>query len=228
MADKSGRRQFVKTSEATITSSLVKDEPQAQVAARPTLVSLFLVWCKISIQSFGGGSSTLLLMRREFVDKHQWFTAEEYTRFWSLGQLSPGIILVAMSILMGRRLAGTAGIVVSLVGILLPSATITALLTACFALIQTLRPVQAMIQGVLPATAGIMLALSIQFAHPLIRQSYESSIIRLIECMVIIIGSTLALTLFHFEVWIVLPVAAFICIAVFLPLDTFLTPDRAR
>jgi chromate transporter len=228
MPDRSYRRQFISISKAIVASSLVEDEQRAQLADKPTLVSLFLVWCKISIQSFGGGSSTLLLMRREFVDKHQWFTAEEYTRFWSLGQLSPGIILVAMSILMGRRLAGPAGIAVSLVGILLPSATITALLTACFALIQTLRPVQVMVQGVLPATAGIMLALSIQFAHPLLRQSYKSSTIRLVECLVIIIESTLALTLFHLEVWVVLLVAAFICIVVFLPLDTFLTSNRAR
>src|SRR5579884_3894928 len=179
MSSKSYSRQFVSTDVLTVATSLAEDEQQTQVADKSTLASLFLVWCKISIQSFGGGSSTLLLMRREFVDKHQWFTAEEYTGFWSLSQLSPGIILVAMSILMGRRLAGAAGIAASLVGILLPSATITALLTACFALIQTLRPVQAMVQGVLPATAGIMLALSIQFAHPLLQQSYKSSAIRL-------------------------------------------------
>lgn len=228
MPDKSNGCQFVRTSKIMVASVLVEDEQQAQVADKPTLGALFLVWCKISIQSFGGGSSTLLLMRREFVDKHQWFTAEEYTRFWSLGQVSPGIILVAMSILMGRRLAGVAGIAVSLVGILLPSATITALLTACFALIQTLRPVQAMVQGVLPATAGIMLALSIQFAHPLIQQSYKSSVTHLVECLVIIIGSTLALVLFHLEAWVVLLVAAFICIVVFLPLDRFSTPNRAR
>ena len=228
MEDRSRSRQIVRASGSVVASSLVEDEQRAQSIGKPTLWSLFLVWCKISIQSFGGGSSTLLLMRREFVDKHQWFTAEEYTRFWSLGQLSPGIILVAMSILMGRRLAGTAGIAVSLIGILLPSATITALLTACFALIQTLRPVQAMVQGVLPATAGIMLALSIQFAHPLLLQSYKSSVTRFTECLVIIIGSTLALALFHFEVWIVLLVAAFICIALFLPLYTFLTPNRVR
>src|SRR5689334_18256799 len=115
-----------------------KSEQPAERVSRPTLWSLFLVWGKISIQSFGGGSSTLLLMRQEFVDKQRWLTEEEYTHFWSLSQLSPGIILIGMSLLMGRRLAGTGGMVVSLVGILLPSAAITTLMTAGFTLVQTL------------------------------------------------------------------------------------------
>lgn len=205
-----------------------KSEQSEEGAARLTLWSLFLVWSKISIQSFGGGSSTLLLMRREFVDKQRWLTEEEYTHFWSLSQLSPGIILIAMSLLMGRRLAGTGGMIVSLVGILLPSAAITTLMTAGFALVQTLRPIQAMIQGVLPATAGIMLALSIQFARPLVRQSVKHGFVRSTECLVVIVGSVLALVFLHLEVWIVLLAAALVCIAVFLPIDTLFTAQRVR
>lgn len=203
-------------------------EQPTRDATRPTLTALSLAWCKISIESFGGGSSTLLLMRREFVDRRQWLTAEEYDHFWSLSQISPGIILLAMSLLMGRRLGGTAGMILSLVGVLVPSAAITVVLTAGFAVIQTLHPIQAMIQGVLPATAGIMLALSIQFARPLVRQSVKYGFIRSAECLVVIVGSTLALALFHLEVWLVLLAAAFMCVAIFLPLATFFTPGLAR
>lgn len=228
MPDTPYQGRFVGSSFSLPVAASAESEPQVQEVVRPTLGSLFLVWSKISIQSFGGGSSTLLLMRREFVEKQRWLTAEEYTRFWSLSQLSPGIILVGMSLLMGRRLAGTGGMIVSLVGILLPSAAITTLLTAGFALIQTLHLMQAMIQGVLPATAGIMLALSIQFAYPLARQSTKYGPVRCIECLVVIVGSALALAFFHLEVSIVLLVAAFVCVAIFLPLDTFCTSRRVR
>jgi chromate transporter len=218
----------VRPSPSMLVSSPGEDGQSVQGTSRLTLWSLFLVWGKISIQSFGGGSSTLLLMRREFVEKHQWLTAEEYTHFWSLSQLSPGIILVGMSLLMGRRLAGTGGMIVSLVGILLPSAAITTFLTAGFALIQSLRPIQDMIQGILPATAGIMLALSIQFGHPVIRQSFKEGSIRFAECLVIIAASTLALAFFHLESWVVLLIAAFASVVIFLPLDTLLTRRQAR
>jgi chromate transporter len=228
MPEKSHQEPGVQSVPSIRLSSPENGRQPAQGTSRPTLWSLFLVWGKISIQSFGGGSSTLLLMRQEFVEKRQWLTIEEYTRFWGLSQLSPGIILLGMSLLMGRRLAGTAGMVVSLVGILLPSAAITVLLTAGFALIQSLHSIQAMIQGVLPATAGIMLALSIQFAHPLIRQSFKESAIRSAECLFVIAGSTLALVFFHLEAWIVLLGAAFLCIAVCLPLDTLLAQRRVR
>lgn len=192
---------------------------EKETCMQPTLSSLFMVWCKISIQSFGGGSSTLLLMRREFVEKQKWFSTEEYAHYWTLGQLSPGIILVAMAILMGRHLAGARGIAVSLIGILLPSATITVLITAGFALIQTLRPVQDMIQGIIPATAGIMLVLSLNFATPLLRQAHKQGAIQSVECVVIVLGSTVALTVFHIEVFFVVCLAAFVSIAVFLPLE---------
>src|SRR6266568_6377108 len=78
--------------------------PEGQPRARPTLSKLFLVWARISVESFGGGSSTLLLMRREFVEKQRWFTAEEYGDYWSISQMSPGIVLLAMSIMMGWEL----------------------------------------------------------------------------------------------------------------------------
>lgn len=226
MPEKAHPVLFVRSSLAQLAASAGETGQRASGVSRLSLWSLFLVWSKISIQSFGGGSSTLLLMRREFIEKHQWLTAEEYTQFWSLSQLSPGIILVGMSLLIGRRLAGTGGMIVSLLGILLPGSAITVLLTAGFALIQTLRPIQDMIQGVLPATAGIMLALSIQFARPVIQESFKKSCIHFVECLVIMIGSTLALAFFHFESWVVLLVAACLCICVFLPLDTWLTRGR--
>ncbi len=227
MADKP-QIQIIGAATAMPTTSPDAGEQRVRDAIKPSLNALFLAWCKISIESFGGGSSTLLLMRREFVDRRQWLTAEEYDHFWSLSQISPGIILVAMSLLMGRRLGGTAGMILSLVGILVPSAAITVILTAGFALIQTLHPIQAMIQGVLPATAGIMLALSIQFARPLVRQSVKHGFVQSAECLVVIVGSTLALALFHLEVWLVLLAAAFICVAIFLPLATFFAPGGAQ
>src|SRR5713226_5960964 len=112
MPDKSYRRWFVRTSFSMLVFSPVEGEQRVQVADKPTLRSLLLVWSKISVLAFGGGSSTLLLMRREFVERYGWLTDDEYARFWGFGQLSPGTNLIAMVILMGRYLGGGAGIVV--------------------------------------------------------------------------------------------------------------------
>ena len=201
--------------------SPVEGEQLAQSAIRPTLWSLLGVWSKISVLAFGGGSSTLLLMRREFVERRKWLTDEEYARFWGFGQLSPGTNLIAMVILMGRFLGSGAGIIVSLIGLLLPSAFIDALLAAIFLLVQTSRPAQSIIQWVVPATAGVMLTVAIQFARPQVIRSYKTGIIRCIECLVIIIGSIIALIYVHIEDFIVILGAIFLSVTVFLPLETF-------
>jgi chromate transporter len=199
-----------------------------QEQVKPTLWSLFSLWSKIGIQSFGGGSTTLILMHREFVEKRAWFSEEEYAGYWSLCQLSPGIVLVAMIILMSRKLAGFWGIVVSLAGMLIPSAAITAIITVGFASVEHLHQAQAMIQGVIPATAGAMLTLSIRFAQPVVKQSFHENSIRLAECIVIILGSTVALIFFHIEVVFVLLGSALLSVGVFLPLHQFASAKGSK
>jgi chromate transporter len=207
---------------------LAHEQTEAQGKNKVTLWSLLYLWSKIGIQSLGGGSSTLFLIRREFIERRQWLTEEEYTRYWSLSQVSPGIILVAVVILMGRHLAGIRGIVVSLAGLLVPSALITVLLTAGFVLIENLHPIQAMIQGVVPATAGVMLTISLQFAQPPLRQSFKEGFLQFTECVVIIVGSALALILFHSDVILVLLAAGLLSLGVFLPLHRWLSGKQGE
>src|SRR5947209_2752722 len=99
---------------------------------RPSKWLLFRIWASVGLQSFGGGASTQFLIQRAFIERHRWLSMEEYTRLWSLCILTPGINLVALTILIGRKLGGAWGIVISLAGLLLPSAIITCLLTAGF------------------------------------------------------------------------------------------------
>ncbi|GCE10893.1 chromate transporter [Tengunoibacter tsumagoiensis] len=202
-----------------IYSSLSDVDTSLVPSARPNVWSLFLVWSRIGLQSFGGGSATILLIRREFIERYKWLTEEEYSLYWSLCQLSPGIILVAMTILIGRKLRGWSGILISLAGLLLPSSIVTCLFSAGFELIQMLSPVQAMLRGLLPATAGLMLTISLQFALPSLKQAWKSGqqVLRLAECMVIISGSVLAVTYWHVEIINVVLGAIVISLGIFYP-----------
>jgi chromate transporter len=48
----------------------------AQKNGAPTIRALLRIWTGIGLQSFGGGASTQLLIRREFVEKRPWVGAE--------------------------------------------------------------------------------------------------------------------------------------------------------
>jgi len=64
------------------------------------------------------------LIQRTFIDRHKWLSIEEFAYFWNLCVLTPGINLIAVTVLIGRKLGGVGGIAVSLAGLLLPSALI--------------------------------------------------------------------------------------------------------
>ena len=82
------------------------------------------------LQSFGGGNATFALIRQTFVERQRWIEAEEFNRLFALVQIAPGINLLALTILIGKRLLGGRGILLSLFGLLLPSVGMTTLLTA--------------------------------------------------------------------------------------------------
>lgn len=155
---------------------------------------LFRIWASIGLQSFGGGASTLLLVQRAFIDQTGWVTKEEYLRLWNLCQLAPGINLIALTALLGKRFGGVRGIVVSLLGMLAPSSAITCLLAAIFTQIERAATTQAILRGVIPATGGIMMLVLYNFVQPLLHSARRAapihsllSVAFVIVCAVLVI-----------------------------------------
>lgn len=117
-------------------------------------------WFAIGTQSVGGGASTLLLIRRHIVERHAWVTRREFTEDWALSQLSPGIHLVALAGLLGRRIAGWKGVIVSVVAMMVPAGIVTALLTAAYGTIADHPLARAALAGMGPATGGMTIAVA--------------------------------------------------------------------
>lgn len=201
--------------------------PMVQQYARPTTWQLFRVWAGIGLQSFGGGASTSFLIQRTFIDTYQWMTMEEFLHFWNLCQFAPGINLVALTILIGRKLGGTWGIVMSLAGMLIPSATITCLLTAGFRNVENIPAVQAALKGILPATAGVMFVVGLRFAQPIFKVVSKEGIVRLIMNIAIILLSAVAIILLQLSAILVLFGAALLAMLLFTSWRTRPTPANS-
>ncbi len=150
---------------------MTPDNPQPAPAPQPSSLKLFQVWLSLGLQSFGGGAATLALVRRAAVDTHGWVSEAEFARFWSLVQLAPGINLLALTVLIGRRTAGARGIALALAGLLLPSAGVTVLLTASYQRVQDTPLVRDALHGILPATVGLGLVTAWQIARPPLLES---------------------------------------------------------
>ncbi len=82
-------------------------------------------------------------------------SAREFGEAWALSQLSPGIHLVALAGLIGRRAAGWRGVAAAVAGMMIPAAAITVALTAAYSVIAASAIARAALAGVAPVTGGM-------------------------------------------------------------------------
>jgi len=160
------------------------------------LGELLRVWSGIGLQSFGGGASTLYLIH-EACRRRGWLSEEEFTRAWALVQISPGINLIKLTVLIGYKLRGWPGLLIALAGLLLPSAVVTVLMTAGLAAVREQPVVAAAMRGVVPATIGLSIALGLQMAWPLLRAARKEGRASIIAHLLIILAALLLLVIAH-------------------------------
>ncbi|MHB8631021.1 MAG: chromate transporter [Candidatus Limnocylindria bacterium] len=136
----------------------------------PSSRALARAWFDIGTQSVGGGSATLFLIRRILVEQTGWITLREFTEAWALSQLSPGIHLVALAGLLGRQIAGLRGVVVSVAGMMVPAAIITAIATAFLGEIAQQPFTIAALAGIGPVAGGMTIGLALTMTRPVLQR----------------------------------------------------------
>jgi chromate transporter len=174
------------------------------VDTRPSPWRLLWIWTAIGAQSFGGGSATLYLIRRVAVERHGWLTDDDFTRYWSICQIAPGINILGLVILIGWRVAGALGALLALSGLMLPSAAITVALTSLYASIRQVPLVRAAIAGVVPATIGLGLLLAYTMVRPLLSAARREGGASTVVAGALLLGSTLVAALAHTPVLAIL------------------------
>lgn len=168
------------------------ESEQPFLAARLSPWRLLWIWTIIGAQSFGGGSATLYLIRRVTVERHGWLTDHQFTRYWGICQIAPGINILGLVILIGWRVAGLLGALLALSGLLVPSAAITVVLTSAYAHFRQAPLVRAAIAGVVPATVGLGLLLGYTMVRPLLNAARREGRASTVVAGMMLLGSTLA------------------------------------
>lgn len=83
--------------------------------------NLFVSFMKIGAFTLGGGYAMLSVIEDEVVKRRGWIDCEEFFDMVVLAQTAPGILAMNISILVGNRIAGKRGALVSALGAGLPS-----------------------------------------------------------------------------------------------------------
>ena len=126
-------------------------------ANRHTLAQLFFSMLYISAFTFGGGFVIITFMKQKFVDSLHWIDDQEMLDLAALAQSSPGAIAVNAAILVGWRVGGFLGMVVAVIGTILPPLTILSIISFFYAAFATNPYVALVLKGMQSGVAAVIL-----------------------------------------------------------------------
>ncbi len=122
-----------------------------------SLSELALVYGQMSLLAFGGANSLIPEMQRQVVDVHHWMTPHEFASLYALAQAAPGPNMMVVS-LIGWRVAGFWGALVTTGAIAVPSSVLTLLVSGAWYRFKDAAWRKAVQAGLVPVTAGLIMA----------------------------------------------------------------------
>ena len=131
---------------------------------------LFRIMFTLSAFTFGGGYVIVSLMKTEFVDRLKWIDEEEMLNLVAIAQSSPGAVAVNGSILVGYKVGGIRGAIVSILGTILPPFIILSIISVFYNQFKSNIYVSAFLKAMQPAIAAIIISVVIQLARNIIKQ----------------------------------------------------------
>ena len=115
--------------------------------SRKDYLTLFTSTFTLSAFTFGGGFVIIPLMRKKFVEQLHWIDEEEMMDLTAIAQSSPGAIAVNASILVGYRVAGVPGALVTVLGTVLPPLIILSIISFFYTAFRDNRIVALVMRG---------------------------------------------------------------------------------
>lgn len=120
------------------------------------LMQLFLTCFYISAFTFGGGFVIVTFMKKKFVDEYHWIDDAEMLDLTVLAQSCPGPIAVNAAILVGWRVAGIAGMLVGVLGTILPPMLILTGISFFYEVFRENRYVALTLKGMQSGVAAVI------------------------------------------------------------------------
>lgn len=130
---------------------------EEKMGKRKPLLKLFFSMLYISAFTFGGGFVIVTFMKKKFVDEYHWIDENEMLDLTALAQSSPGAIAVNAAILVGWRMGGFAGMIVAVLGTIIPPMTILAVISFFYAAFATNKYIALLLKGMQAGVAAVIL-----------------------------------------------------------------------
>ncbi|MDR0387567.1 MAG: chromate transporter [Treponema sp.] len=118
---------------------------------------LYWTFFKIGCFTFGGGYAILPILERELIRKKGWATMDEVMDYYTIAQVTPGVIAINVSTFIGYKMKGIAGGIVSTLAFISPSSVIITLIATFLSSYQDMPIVRHAFGGIRIAVCALIL-----------------------------------------------------------------------
>ena len=129
------------------------------------LLYLFVQTFYLSAFTFGGGYVIISLLQRKFVNEYHWIEEEEMLDLVAIAQSAPGPIAVNGAIVIGYKLAGIPGVLVSVLGAILPPFVIISAISVFYEIFRDNKIVSSMLSGMQAGVAAVIISVVYEMAQ---------------------------------------------------------------
>lgn len=140
------------------------------------LKKLFFSTLYLSTFTFGGGYVIVSLMKTKFVDELHWIDETEMLDLIAIAQSSPGAVAVNGAIVVGYKICGLPGVIISILGAVLPPFFIISIISGFYTLFQENTAVQALLTGMRAGVGAVIVSVVWDMGAGIVRQKKISSI----------------------------------------------------
>ncbi len=132
---------------------------------------LELFWEMLMLSTFttGGGFVIVSLMRRKFVEEKHWMDEQEMLDIAAIAQSCPGAIAVNAAILVGWRMAGLPGMLICVLGTILPPIVILTAISVVYNAFATNRYVALFLRGMQIGVSAVIFDVVLQLGKNVVK-----------------------------------------------------------
>jgi chromate transporter len=150
------------------------------------LLTLFLVFTKISLFAIGGAYTFLPLLEKELVQRYQWMGKEEFLDVLGMAKVFPGAISIKYASYTGYKIAGLPGAIVANIGNVLGPLAFIIIASSLYAKYRNQPSVRGAFNMVQLAVFALIIALAFQLINLNQLIQFRSLIVILISLLLFI------------------------------------------
>ena len=133
-------------------------------------LSLFRITFSISAFTFGVGYIVIPMMRKYFVNDLELISEQELLDMAAIAQSTPGAIAVNIAVLVGYRISGIIGAIISCIGTVLPPLLILSIISFFYKAFRDNRVISAILKGMEAGVAATIVDLVIDMGQGVLKE----------------------------------------------------------